>query len=258
MEYFVSNFQAFFLILVRINAMIMIAPFYSSGVIPFRIKAMLSFFITLVIFPVVVSTIKVPGNMGLYYLLVVQEVMVGIYIGFLVSIIFTSFQLSAQFYAAQIGFGINEVLDPVGQVSVPLIGQLKNFVGLVVFLAIDGHHFLIEAIYRSFELVPGFGVGRSAAGGFLKYLVYSFSGMFIVALKISLPIVATAFLITVSMGVLAKAAPQMNIMMFGFPFQIIAGFGLLMVTSPLIIRIMQVAIERSFKLLTGVMLHWPV
>ena len=82
--------------------------------------------------------------------------------------------------------------------------------------------------------------------------------MFIVALKISLPIVATAFLITVSMGILAKAAPQMNIMMFGFPIQIIVGFGLLALTSPLIIRIMQVAIERSFKLLTGVMHHWPV
>ncbi len=238
--------------------MIMIAPFYSSGVIPFRIKAMLSFFITLVIFPGVASTIKIPGNMGIYYLLVLQEVFIGIYIGFLVSIIFTAFQLSAQYYAAQIGFGINEVLDPVGQVSVPLIGQLKNFVGLLVFLAIDGHHFLIEAIYRSFDLVHGFSLGRAATGGLLKYLIYTFSGMFIVALKISFPIVATAFLITVSMGVLAKAAPQMNIMMFGFPFQIIAGFGLLALTSPLIIRVMQVAIERSFKLLTGVMQHWPV
>ena len=73
--------------------------------------------------------------MGLYYLLVLQEAMIGIYIGFLISVIFSSFQLSAQYYAAQIGFGINEVLDPLAQVSVPLIGQLKNFIGLLVFLA---------------------------------------------------------------------------------------------------------------------------
>jgi flagellar biosynthetic protein FliR len=258
MQYFVNNFQAFLLILVRINAMIMVAPFFSSGVIPFRIKAILSFFITLVVFPVTVSHVKVPGNMGLFYLLVIQEVMVGIFIGFLISVIFASFQLSAQYYAAQIGFGINEVLDPVGQVSVPLIGQLKNFLGLIVFLAINGHHFLIEAICRSFELAPGFGAGSSATGGFLKYMVYAFSGMFIVALKIALPILATAFLISVTMGILAKAAPQMNIMMFGFPFQIVAGFALLVFTAPLIIRIMQVAMERSFKLLTGILNHWPV
>jgi len=257
MEFFVNNFQAFFLILVRINAMIMIAPFFSSGVIPFRLKAILSFFITLIIFPVVVQTIKIPGSMGLYYLLVLQEVMIGIFIGFLVSVIFSAFQLSAQYYAVQIGFGMNEVLDPVGQISVPLIGQLKNFIGLIVFITLEGHHFLIEAIYKSFELATMFSVSKSAAGGFLKYLVYSFSGMFIVALKLSLPILATALLITVTMGILAKAAPQMNIMMFGFPIQIIVGFGMLMITSPLIIRIMHVALERSFKFLNGILVHWP-
>jgi len=258
MDFFVNNFQAFFLILVRINAMIMIAPFFSSGVIPFRIKAMLSFFISLIIFPVVAQTIKVPGNMGFYYLLVLQEVMIGIFIGFLISVIFSAFQLSAQYYSAQIGFGINDVLDPVSQISVPLIGQLKNLIGLLVFLAIEGHHYLIEAIYRSFELAPLFGVSKAAAGGFLKYLVYSFSGMFIVALKISLPVLATAFLISVSMGILAKAAPQMNIMMFGFPIQIIIGFVMLIITAPLVIRIMQVALERSFKFMNGILQHWPV
>jgi len=258
MEYFVTNFQAFLLVLVRINAMIMIAPFFSSGVIPFRMKAMLSFFIALVVFPVIsAGAIKVPSNMGLYYLLVLQEAMIGIFIGFLVSIVFAAFQVSGQYYAAQIGFGINEVFDPLAQVSVPLIGQLKNFIGILVFLMINGHHFLIEAICRSFELAPLFGVSRAATGGYLKFISYSFSGMFIVALKIALPIVAVSFLITVAMGVLAKAAPQMNIMMLGFPFQIFAAFILLIVTTPLIIKIMQVGIERSFKMLTNVLLNWP-
>ena len=258
MEYFVTNFQAFLLVLVRINAMIMIAPFFSSGVIPFRMKAMLSFFIALVIFPVIsAGVIKVPSSMGLYYLLVLQEAVIGIFIGFLVSIVFAAFQVSGQYYAAQIGFGINEVFDPLAQVSVPLIGQLKNFIGILVFLMINGHHFMIEAVCRSFELAPLFGVSKAATGGYLKYISYSFSGMFIVALKIALPIVAVSFLITVSMGVLAKAAPQMNIMMLGFPFQIFAAFMLLIVTTPLIIKIMQVGIERSFKMLTNILLHWP-
>ena len=84
MEYFVTNFQAFLLVLVRINAMIMIAPFFSSGVIPFRMKAMLSFFIALVVFPVIsAGAVKVPSSMGLYYLLVLQQAMIGIFIGFL-------------------------------------------------------------------------------------------------------------------------------------------------------------------------------
>ena len=241
MEYFVTNFQAFLLVLVRINAMIMIAPFFSSGVILFRMKAMLSFMIALIIFPLIsAGAVNVPASMGLYYLLVLQEAVIGIYIGFIVSVVFSAFQLSGQYYAAQIGFGINEVYDPLSQVSVPLIGQMKNFIGILVFLMIDGHHFMIEAVCRSFELAPVFGVSKAATGGLLKYLVYSFSGMFIVALKIALPIMAVSFLISVAMGVLAKAAPQMNIMMLGFPFQIFGAFILLVATTPLIVRIMQV------------------
>jgi len=258
LEYFVTNFQAFLLVLVRINAMIMVAPFFSSGVIPFRMKAMMSFFIALVVFPVIsAGAVKVPSSMGLYYLLVLQEAMIGIFIGFLVSIVFAAFQVSGQYYAAQIGFGINEVFDPLAQVSVPLVGQLKNFIGILVFLMINGHHFMIEAVCRSFELAPLFGAGRAATGGYLKFISYSFSGMFIVALKIALPIVAVSFLITVALGVLAKAAPQMNIMMLGFPFQIFTALILLIVTTPLIIKIMQVGIERTFKMLTNVLLNWP-
>ncbi len=238
--------------------MFVIAPFFSSGIIPFRLKALLSFFITLIIFPAIVSQgYQIPGSMGAFYLLIIKEIVIGLYIGFLVTVIFAAFQLSGQFFAVQIGFGINEVLDPIGQVSVPLIGQLKNLIGILVFLAMNGHHLLIHAVYRSYELAPMIGVHKSATGGLFKYVMHSFSGMFVVALKIALPIVATIFLISVSMGVLAKAAPQMNIMMLGFPFKIAVAFGVLIMVAPLIVRIMNVSIERTFKFITKVLIHWP-
>ena len=66
------------------------------------------------------------------------------------------------------------------------------------------------------------------------------------------------FLIEVSMGVLSKAAPQMNIMMLGFPIKIAAAFGLLAVIAPLVVRIMTVALERSFQFISQVLVHWPV
>ncbi|MCP4133259.1 MAG: flagellar biosynthetic protein FliR [bacterium] len=258
MEYFVYHFQVFLLIMMRMNAMIFIAPFYSSGVIPARLKAILSFLLTLVIFPAVAAKgYTIPAAMGDYYLLVLQEVVIGIYIGFLVSVIFSAFQLSGQYFAVQIGFGISEVMDPVAQVSVPLIGQLKNLIGLLVFLALEGHHFLVEAVYRSYELAPVMSITKSMTGGLLKYLTYSFSGMFVVAFKIAVPIVGTIFLISVSMGVLARAAPQMNVMMLGFPFKIIVAFGMLVVMTPMVVRIMQVSLERTFRFVTKVLVNWP-
>ena len=258
LKYFVYHFQIFLLVMVRLNAMIVIAPFFSSGVIPFRLKALLSFFLSLTIFPIVFAGgFTLPGNMGEYALLVFGNAVIGIYIGFLVSVIFAAFQLSGQFFAVQIGFGINEVIDPLGQISVPLVGQMKNLFGLLVFLAINGHHVMLNAICRSFDLAPALSFHKAAAGGLLKYLMYSFSGMFIVALKIALPVVGTIFLVSVTMGVLAKAAPQMNIMMLGFPFKIVVAFAVLLLISPMIIRIMQVSLERVFKLITGILYHWP-
>lgn len=257
MNYFVYSFQAFLLILIRMHSMFMTAPFFSSGVISFRSKALIAFFITAVIFPVVTKNgYTVSANTGEFALMVLREVIIGVYIGFLASIIFVAFQMSGQFFAVQIGFGINEVMDPLAQVSVPIVGQLKNMIGLLVFLYINGHHFLISAIYRSYELVPAFNLVEGS-GDLVKYLLESFSGMFVIAFKIAVPIVATIFLVSVSMGVLAKAAPQMNIMMLGFPFKIIVSFLLLAMISPIIVRIMQVALTRSFRFISKVIMYWP-
>jgi flagellar biosynthesis protein FliR len=259
MYYFVYHFQVFLLIMMRMSSMMLIAPFYASGVIPFRMRALLSFLITLVIFPIVAQHgYDIPGHMGSYALLVVQEVFVGLFVGFLVSVIVSSFQLAGEYFSVQIGFGINEVLDPLAQVSVPLVGQLKNLIGLLIFLVIGGHHFLIKAIYRSYELVPVVSLGPGASAGMLKFLTHIFSGMFVVALKIALPVMATVFLVSVTMGVLSKAAPQMNIMMLGFPLKIMVAFGVIMLTSPLIVRVMYVSLDRTFKFVEQMLLRWPV
>lgn len=258
MEYFVYQFQAFFLVLVRMTAMMVIAPFYSSGAIPLLMRGALSFFVSLVIFPLLsISNVALTGNMGVYYLMVLQEIIIGLYIGFLVSVVFSAFQLSGQYFAVQIGFGINEVIDPLAQISIPLVGQLKNIIGLLVFLAINGHHFMIKAIYHSYELAPAFALKGESIQAFLKFLAHSFSGMFVIALKISLPVIAAVFLVSVSLGILAKAAPQMNIMMLGFPFKIAVAFGIMVLISPLIVRVMNVSLERTFQFIVKVIKYWP-
>jgi len=259
MEFFVKQFQVFLLVMVRLTAMITVAPFFSSGIIPMRVKGVLTFLITIVIFPVISAKIgKIPTDMGAYSLMILSEVAIGLFIGFMVSVIFVSFQLAGQYFAVQIGFGISEVLDPVAQVSVPLIGQLKNLIGLLVFLAMEGHHFLLNAIYKSYALAPVIIVKESVIHKLLDYMLYSFSGMFLVALKIAFPIIGTVFLVSISMGVLAKAAPQMNILMLGFPFKIMVAFGVFFMTAPLVVRIMQVALERTFGFVSKLLVNWPL
>jgi len=259
MTYFVYQFQVFMLVLLRMNAMFSVAPFFSSDIIPFRVRAIVSFLVAIVVFPTISAKgYHITGNMGEYLLMVIREVAIGLYIGFLIGLTFSAFQLAAQFFSLQLGFGMSEVLDPLSQISIPVLGQLFNLIGLLVFLGISGHHFLIQAVYRSYELAPIMSFDVEMMGKLFQYLAHSFSGMFVVALKIALPILSTLFLLTISMGVLAKAAPQMNILMLGLPINVTISYGLLIIASPMIIRLIQVAIERSFEFMTRVLLHWPV
>ena len=139
----------------------------------------------------------------------------------------------------------------------PLEGQFKNLIGILVFMAINGHHLLIQGIYRSYEVAPIMSADKAFLGGLLQYMLHAFSGMFVVAMKIALPVVAIVFLVEVSLGILARVAPQMNIMMLGFPFKIAISFVVLLVITPLIVRIMRVSLERAFSFMFKMLEHWP-
>jgi flagellar biosynthetic protein FliR len=116
---------------------------------------------------------------------------------------------------------------------------------------------MIQGVYRSYELAPIMSANRVFLGGLMKYMLYTFSGMFVVALKIALPVVAIVFLVEISLGVLARVAPQMNIMMLGFPFKIAISFIVMLVVTPLIIKVMRVSLERVFGFIFKILAHWP-
>jgi flagellar biosynthetic protein FliR len=229
MDFFVENFQIFLLILVRMFGMFVVAPFFSSGVIPFRIRVVLAFYVTACVFPMVVNTIgAIPESMYTYVLLIASEVMIGIFIGFMVSIIFAAFQLAARFFSFQMALGIAEVVDPFSEVGITLVGQLWTLMGIMVFIAIDGPHMLIMATFESYDSIYLLNLVRDSEPLY-RALVNTFGAMFLVALKLAFPILTTLFLLAVTLGMLAKAAPQMNIFMLGFPIQIGVGFIIMIV-----------------------------
>ncbi len=247
MDFFVNNFQIFLLILVRMFGMFVVAPFFSSGVIPFRIRAVFAFYVAACVFPMVVNTIgTVPENLYSYVLLIISEVAIGMLIGFLVSIIFAAFQLAARFFSFQMALGIAEVVDPFSQVGITLVGQLWTLMGIMVFIAIDGPHMLIMATFESYNTIHLFRIARDGAKMY-KALIDTFGAMFIVALKLAFPILTTLFLLAITLGLLAKAAPQMNIFMLGFPIQIGVGFLIMIVVIGGIALGMSSALNRAIS-----------
>ncbi|HEB32228.1 MAG TPA: flagellar biosynthetic protein FliR [Spirochaetes bacterium] len=248
MEFFVENFQIFLLVLVRMFGMFTAAPFFSSGVIPIRIRAVFSVYVAVVIFPILVNTFgDIPENMLSYALMIGSEAFIGILIGFLMSIIFAAFQLAARFFSFQMALGIAQVMDPVSQIGISIVGQLWTIMGIMIFIAINGPHMLIMATFESYQAVQVFNIARHGEILF-RVLAEAMGAMFLVALKLAFPILITLFVLSVTLGLLAKAAPQMNIFMLGFPIQIGVGFLIMMTVMGAIAFGMSNALNKSFSM----------
>ena len=245
MDYFVNNFQILLLIFVRFLGLFVVSPFFSSFLIPMRYKVLISIFFTLVVFPGLTKFNPViPDHLIGFGLMIAGQLLIGLIIGFIVTMVFTAFQLAAQFYHFQMGFGINSVFDPLSRIQIPVLGQCQYLIAVLVFISIRGHHLLIRALYESYEILPFINFSDPKSMQFFaESLSKIFSSMFILALKIGFPMVATMFLVSLVLGLLSKASPQMNIFMLGFPLQITIGLISLMVIMPFFIEFISNTID---------------
>jgi flagellar biosynthetic protein FliR len=237
---------------VRIVAIIQISPLLSSESIPQPAKIGLALFTTLIIFPWVKELgYVIPPNIVDYFLVVIGEALIGILIGFFLALIYVVFQVAGEFFAFQMGFGASSVFDPLAQVEVPLLGQYLNLVAMLVFVATGGmQKIFISGIYNSFKSVRV----SDIVGGrdfLMRFFVGSMGKLFENALTIAFPILGTLFLISVVMGLLAKAAPQMNLLMMGFPVSIGVAFIFLFLLVPFLTDAAARLIEASFRELSG-------
>jgi len=128
---------------------------------------------------------------------------------------------------------------------------------MFIFLIIGGHIMLIKAVIYSYEKINIFVLNSTVNQGLLNLFESSFGAMFIIALKIALPLVGTLFLISETMGLISKAAPQMNILMMGFPVNILFALTILIALSPLITEIMQDTFYSIFDKIDTLQEAWP-
>ncbi len=245
MELFVTEFQKFFLVLCRISAIFVMSPFFGSLNILPRIKAGLSLFISLTIFGVVNNHITiVPNDLLTYSLLVFSEVAIGLIIGFMATLVISTFQISGELYSVPMGFGIVNTIDPLSQIEQPIIGQIIGLFALLLFLGFGGHHMMLIAICKSYEIVPV--LTLDACSIVAKTILTTFVAMFLTALKISMPVIGVLFLVTLGIGLLTKAAPMMNIMVLGWSMTIVTGVITLIFLFPLLAKVSVGLYEQLF------------
>ena len=181
---------------------------------------------------------------GVYLLLVLKEAIIGLMLGLAAMIIISAVQIAGGFIDFQMGFAMANIIDPQTVAQSPLMGQFLNFLTLLVLLAINGHHLILDGIFYSYQFLPmdqffpNFG-----EEGTVLFIMKMFVSVFAIAFQMSAPIVATLFLVTLALGITGKTVPQMNIFVIGFPIKIAVGFLVMIVTMGVLVGVMKELIE---------------
>lgn len=228
----------FLLIFGRIFSMLMVLPLFSMRSAPRVAKIALAGYMAcfllksadLSIYETYLAQEGIPSLQ--FVLLLVGEVLIGIILGFYISIIFSSFSSAGQFVAFQMGLGAASAYDSLSQVENPLMGQFFNLVAMLIFLQTKWFQKLfLGGLVTSFQTLNALSI-VNAKDSLINFMLRGLTKLFADALVISLPILGTLFLITICTGLLTKAAPQMNLLSEGFPIMILVGFAIIVIALP--------------------------
>ncbi|MFQ5444325.1 MAG: flagellar biosynthetic protein FliR [Nitrospinales bacterium] len=225
-EFSEAEFELFLFVFFRTGALILFAPILGSTSIPARLKIGLVLVLSFAIVPLVnPQSMPKPNGMFELSIYLMSEMVVGIIIGYAGRLLFTSVQLAGTIVDFQMGFGVVNVIDPQTNSQVSISAQLQNVLAVLLFLALNAHHFFIQAIVESFSLINLSAFHFSSFT--MEYLLQLFSATFVLGVKIAAPGMAVLFFTSVGLGLVARTVPQMNVFIVGFPLQI--GLGLLIV-----------------------------
>jgi flagellar biosynthetic protein FliR len=248
----IGSFIPFVMVFVRISAMILTMPIIGAANVPRPVKIGL----TLSIAYIVLLTTDIPPvdlsiSVWQLALKLVGELAIGLTIGFATQLIFTAVQIAGSVIGFQMGFAIVNVMDPATQSQVSITAQFQNIMALLIFLSIDGHHWLITACAGSYEIIPVLGFHPSA--GLVEMMLDLTRNVFVSAIKLASPIMASLFILNVALGLIARSVPQMNVFIVGFPLQISIGLFLLGATTPIFLLVFRQWFTKLFSDLHGLM-----
>ena len=216
--------------MMRIGAMLIAMPVIGTRLVPTRVKIIITLVLSVLVIPLLpaVPQVEALSLEGLF--VSAQQILIGLSMGFTLQLVFGALMIAGEAIAMSMGLGFASMVDPTNGVNVPVISQFLIIIGTLLFLALGGHLTLIQLVVSSFETLPisPTGIGRDS---FWTLFAWG-SQMFIGALWVAIPALISMLVITLSMGVMTRAAPQLNIFSVGFPVTMFMGFIILLLVLP--------------------------
>jgi flagellar biosynthetic protein FliR len=220
---------AFIFPLTRILALVASSPIFGNKQIPARIKVGFAAVLTFILAPAVSTMPEVAVGSPQGLLILVQQMIIGVSLGLTMRLIFIAVEMAGELSGLQMGLGFASFYDPINASHSAVVGQWIGMIAALVFLAMDGHLSMISALAESFQTLP---VGSMmSAQGYYGVALWGGS-IFAYALQISLPVLAALLITNIALGILTRAAPQLNLFAVGFPITLAAGFFVLALAMP--------------------------
>lgn len=236
--------------LVRILAMISSSPVLGNKQVPARVKIGLSVLLAIIIAPTIPSIPQVALGSPQGLLIIIQQIIIGVAMGFTMRLIFTAVEMAGELAGLQMGLGFASFYDPVNASFTPVIAQWLGVIATLAFLALNGHLYLISALAESFQTLP---IGSMMpTSSFLGVAEWGGS-IFSYALQITLPILAALLITNLALGILTRAAPQLNLFAVGFPITLAIGFFVLILSMPYFSPMLDRLIQQGQSTMLGLL-----
>ena len=222
LSYDASQLLAFILVLVRVSGIIATAPVFGSSNIPPQIKVVLSLMLALILYPFIPLITVYPDRPDHYIMLIASEMLIGLVLGIIARFLFAAVEFAGTVIGFQMGLGMAMVFDPQSQEQISIVGKFENITATLIFLAMDGHLIVLQALVRSYSVLPP--GGASISRPLVENLTELSASVFVIGLQIGAPLIVALFLANAVVGLLARSVPQIQVFVVGFPLTLMLGF----------------------------------
>ena len=214
----------------RILALIAASPVFGNARIPMRVKVALGLMMALVIAPTVPAMPAADPSSWAGFLILMREIVIGIGMGFAMRLVFAAVEMAGEISSLTMGLGFASFFDPMSQGRSSAVSQFLVWIATLALLAVNGHLVLVEALAESFQTLPIAAISFHN-NGFWELVRWG-GQIFTSGLQLALPIVAALLITNVALGILTRAAPQLNLFGIGFPITLGVGFLTLTMALP--------------------------
>ena len=237
---------AFGLIFLRMSGFVFTAAILNSASVSAPLKILLSLVLTMTVFNTVANStalVAIKEMDDSLITLAAKEIFIGLAIGFTTRIFFFAIGMAGELISVSMGLGQAQIFNPMMGSMGNVMEQFFVALATLLYMGLNGHHFMIEGLVNSFEVVTISATGVKALG-FLEVATYA-QEFFIFGIKIAAPVMISMLVVQVGVGILSRAVPQINVLMTAAPVTILMGMAILFISLPLIVLQLNGLLELS-------------